>query len=163
MTLWGRKVVVVDDDVDALEMASAVLRMAGAEAYLVSAPGQALATVLGVGPDVLLVDIAMPEQDGFALLRKLRTLSPEKGGRVAAATVSGLALEDGWRQAWRDAGFQEHLPKPYEPQALVEVVARLARGPVERRRGQVAPAVWGHGARDRRREVRWHEASVGGP
>src|SRR6186713_1487040 len=84
MGIWGSKVVAVDDDLDTLDLVRIILRAQGAQVVGVSAPGEALSTVIGVMPDVLLIDIAMPDEDGLALIRKVRTLSPEKGGRIPA-------------------------------------------------------------------------------
>src|SRR5688572_33022138 len=91
MGIWGTRVVVVDDDTDTLDLLSVILREQGAEVVPVDHSGAALATILGVMPDVLLVDIAMPGLDGVSLIRKLRSLSPERGGRIPAATVTASA------------------------------------------------------------------------
>ena len=106
----------------------------------VSTPGEALSTVIGVMPDVLLVDIAMPGEDGLALIRKVRTLSPEKGGRIPAATLTACACLPERLAEWRRAGFQRHVPKPFAPQDLIAIVAELAGRVVERRTNALVPA-----------------------
>ena len=133
MGIWGRRVVVVDDDIDTLDLLSAILRDQGAEVVPVDHPGAALATILGVMPDVLLVDISMPGLDGVTLIRKLRSLPPERGGRIPAATVSAAANTAEEIATWKAAGFQQHVQKPFAPPAIVEVVAELAGTWVERR------------------------------
>lgn len=133
MGVWGRRVVVIDDDTDTLEILSRLLRDHGADVVAVDQPGAALATILGVMPDVLLVDIAMPGLDGVTLIRKLRSLSPERGGRIPAATLSASSPDEEELAAWRAAGFQKHIGKPFDPLAVVAVVEELAGCTVERR------------------------------
>lgn len=133
MGIWGRRVVVVDDDTDTLDLLGAILREHGAEVIPVDQPGAALATILGVMPDVVLIDIAMPGLDGVSLIRKLRSLSPERGGRIPAATVSAAANTDDEIALWQAAGFQKHVRKPFPPPDIVAVVEDLAGKWVERR------------------------------
>lgn len=133
MGIWGRRVVVVDDDNDTLDLLSEILREQGAEVVAVDHPGAALATILGVMPDVLLVDIAMPGLDGVSLIRKLRSLPPERGGRIPAASVSAAANSAEEIAVWHAAGFQKHVQKPFPPPAIVAVVEELAGKWVERR------------------------------
>jgi len=155
MGLWGSRVVAVDDDVDAIERLRAILVAGGVQFVGVTAPGEALATVIGVMPDVLLVEVAMPEESGLALIRKVRTLSPEKGGRIPAATVTAHAAPEAVLDEWRRAGFQRHLAKPFTPDALLSLVDELAGRIVERRSGALAAPWWpGRGRRERRRETR---------
>ena len=133
MGIWGRRVVVIDDDTDTLEILGRLLRDHGADVVAVDHPGAALATILGVMPDVLLVDIAMPGLDGVSLIRKLRSLSPERGGRIPAATLSASSPDAEELAGWRAAGFQKHIGKPFDPAAVVAVVEELAGHWVERR------------------------------
>jgi len=122
MGIWAQRVVVIDDDTDTLEILSRLLRDQGAEVVAVDHAGAALATILGVMPDVLLVDIAMPGLDGVSLIRKLRSLSPERGGRIPAATLSASSPDAEERAGWRAAGFQAHIGKPFDPAAVVALV-----------------------------------------
>jgi CheY-like chemotaxis protein len=155
MGIWGSRVVVVDDDPATLDIASAVFDAAGAQLVAVQAPGEALSTVIGVMPDVLLVDIAMPGEDGLSLLRKVRTLSPEKGGRIPAATLTACLPTPERLEEWRRAGFQRHICKPLVPEDLLRTVEALAGRVVERRTNTLVPAAWpGDVRRDRRREWR---------
>lgn len=153
MGIWGCRVVVVDDDLDTLEILSQLLRDQGADVVAVDQPGAALATILGVMPDVLLVDIAMPGLDGVSLIRKLRSLSPERGGRIPAATVSAAAHTEEEIALWRGAGFQKHIRKPFPPQEVVAVVAELAGHWVERRAMALDRCAWPT-PRERRSEQR---------
>ena len=133
MGIWGSRIVVIDDDADTLEILSRLLRDHGADVVAVEHPGAALATILGVMPDVLLIDIAMPDLDGVSLIRMLRSLSPERGGRIPAATLSASSPDAEELEVWRAAGFQKHIGKPFLPSAVVAVVEELAGHWVERR------------------------------
>jgi CheY-like chemotaxis protein len=81
-------------------------------------------------PDVIVSDIDMPGEDGYALIQQVRMLPPENGGKVPAAALTAYArVEDRLRAL--AAGYQSHLPKPVEPAELAAVVATLARGVVK--------------------------------
>ena len=74
---------------------------------------------------MLISDIAMPEQDGYALIRAIRARSPEQGGDIPAAALTAYAkIED--RVRILAAGFQMYLSKPADPSELIAVVASLA-------------------------------------
>ncbi|HYU41667.1 MAG TPA: response regulator [Vicinamibacteria bacterium] len=155
MGIWGSNVVVVDDDFDTLELIRVLLRAQGAQVVGVSTPGEALTTVIGVMPEVLLVDIAMPGEDGLSLIRKVRTLSPEKGGRIPAATLTACPGVPERLAEWRRAGFQRHVPKPLAPDDLIAIVDELAGRVVERRTSVLLPAALPTDVRrERRREQR---------
>jgi CheY-like chemotaxis protein len=155
MGIWGARVLAVDDDLESLEALSRVLGIRGAQVITVSSPGAALATVIGVVPDVLVVDVNMPGQDGIGLVSVIRSLSPEKGGQIPAITLSGSTLVGERLEAWRNAGFQGHFVKPFDAAALVALVDRLAGHAVERRRRALDRRQWPRDvARDRRAEVR---------
>jgi CheY-like chemotaxis protein len=86
----------------------------------------ALAAFERVSPDVVVSDLGMPGKDGHALIRRLRELPPERGGRVRAVAVTAYArLED--RDAALAAGYDRHLAKPIDPIDLAIAVAELAR------------------------------------
>jgi CheY-like chemotaxis protein len=151
MELWGARVVAVDDDPDTLEVVRLILQQRGAELIAEGAPGAALTTIVGVMPDALLVDISMPQLDGLALLRNLRRLSPEKGGRIPAATLSAAPVTPERLAAWRHCGFQAHVPKPFDPDALLACVALLVRSTVERRQELRPRDAWPGGVSRNRR------------
>ena len=88
----------------------------------------ALAVLSHADVDVLLADIAMPGQDGYDLIRATRALPSARARRIPAAAVTACARDDE-RQRVLAAGFQQHLAKPIELDALVQTVATLARGP----------------------------------
>jgi CheY-like chemotaxis protein len=89
-----------------------------------STPRAALATMGDWRPEVIVSDIAMPEEDGYAFIRQVRALPPEAGGRTPAVALTALARARDRVRALA-AGFQTHLPKPVDPNELVLAVANL--------------------------------------
>ena len=77
--------------------------------------------------DVLLADIAMPEEDGYALIRQVRSSAGRPNRAIPAAAVTAHARDDERRRALA-AGFHLHLAKPFEPGQLTRTVQALARG-----------------------------------
>ena len=123
--LSGLCVLVVEDHPDTLALLATVLELCGAEVVAVSTAHQALAVLERTVPDVLVSDIAMPGEDGYSLIRKVRALPPERGGRVPALAFTGFGHEYS-RAHSLAAGFQEHLIKTSGPAELVAAIARLA-------------------------------------
>jgi CheY-like chemotaxis protein len=76
-------------------------------------------------PDVIVSDIGMPDVDGYELLRRIRALGPERGGRVPAIALTAFARTEDRMRALR-AGFLVHVAKPVEPSELVATVASVA-------------------------------------
>jgi signal transduction histidine kinase/ActR/RegA family two-component response regulator len=124
--LAGLKVLVVDDAEDAREALSVLLGQYGARVTAVGSAEEALTVLERDRPHVLLSDIAMPDQDGYTLIRKVRALDPARGGTVPAAALTAYATPED-RQKALHAGYHDHLPKPVDPAVLVETVASLAR------------------------------------
>jgi len=122
--LYGLKILVVDDDVDTRELIEWVLKRVGAEVTSVGSAREALEILERDRPHLLASDIAMPVEDGYALLKKIRALPPERGGRIPAIALTAHSLVQDRLQSLR-AGFQSHVPKPVVPEALVEVVASI--------------------------------------
>jgi CheY-like chemotaxis protein len=91
----------------------------------VPSAADALAAIERERPDVLQSDIEMPRQNGYELIRRLRELPAERGGRIAAAALTAYARPEDRLEALR-AGFQFHMAKPVDPRDLVMVVASLA-------------------------------------
>ena len=127
LNLRGIRVLVVDDEPDARETLTEILEHCEAEVLAVSSAGEALRELEKFKPHVLLSDIGMPGEDGYALIRRVRELPPERGGRVPAAALTAFARGEDRRRALL-AGFQMHVPKPVEVNELATVVATLARG-----------------------------------
>ena len=122
--LYGLKILVVDDDVDTRELIEWVLKRVGAEVTSVGSAREALDVLEREKAHLLVSDIAMPEEDGYGLLRKIRALPPERGGRIPAIALTAHSLVQDRLQSLR-AGFQSHVPKPVVPEELVEVVASI--------------------------------------
>jgi signal transduction histidine kinase/ActR/RegA family two-component response regulator len=128
-TLRGVRVLVIDDDVDALDLFTRVLEMAHAKVTAVSSAQAALLTLPTWKPHVLVSDIGMPDEDGYALIRKIRRRPPELGGNVPALAVTAYASVDDIKLALA-AGFDAHRSKPIGPAELIVAVSELARGVV---------------------------------
>jgi CheY-like chemotaxis protein len=133
-TLDGLRVLVVEDDNDTREVLTLGLSLYGADVVAVSSASDAMKELEKSTPDVMLSDIGLPDEDGLALIRRVRKLSPSRGGRVPAVAVTAFTLRDDAEEATR-AGFQRHFRKPVETQDLFGAVAALAEaGRIERRR-----------------------------
>jgi len=123
--LTGLRVLVVEDDLDVQLFLCLSLQQFGAEVEGAASAPEAMEILPKFKPHVLVSDIAMPGEDGNALIRRIRLLSQGEGGSVPAMAVTALsATEDRSRALW--AGFQMYVRKPVDPQDLAERVARLA-------------------------------------
>jgi hypothetical protein len=126
-TLNGVKVLVVDDEADARDFITMVLAECGAQVKAVASAIETLEAIPQWKPDVLVSDIGMPAEDGYSLIRKVRALAPERGGKVPAIALTAYARVEDRIQAL-SAGFQQHVTKPVEPAELAAVVANLWEG-----------------------------------
>jgi CheY-like chemotaxis protein len=118
-------VLVVDDDEDVREALKRILQESGARVMGAASAREAFALVGTLHPDVILSDIAMPEEDGLSFIRRVRRLPQRYGGRIPAAALSAYAGAEDRKQALL-AGYQEHVRKPIEPAQLLAVIARVA-------------------------------------
>lgn len=123
-SLTGLRVLVVDDEADARELIAAILGEYGAEVTAVASAGEALETLQHFKPNVLVSDIGMPGEDGYALIRNVRTLDAEQGGQIPAVALTAYARAEE-RILALTAGFQRHVPKPVNPEELAAIVANL--------------------------------------
>lgn len=121
--LEGVRVLVVDDETDARDLAAMVLTQAGAEVREASSATEALRLLARHRPDVVVSDIGMPGQDGHSLIRTIRDL-PSPLGSIRAMAVTAFARSED-RHRSLDAGFDMHVVKPVDPTNLVGSVARL--------------------------------------
>jgi PAS domain S-box-containing protein len=126
--LDGLSVLVVDDELDARDLVSATFQGAGAIVHQAASASEALGQIEAHHPAILVSDIGMPHEDGYALLRKIRALPAERGGRIPALALTAYARPDDAARAL-EAGYQRHVCKPVDPFELVEVVAELAGFP----------------------------------
>ena len=122
--LDGLRLLIVDDEEDALMLVAEVLRERGAEVHAATSVNEALAKFETVRPDVLVSDIGMPHEDGYSLIRRIRLLPAERGGRTPSVALTAYAREEDAQRAFA-AGYQQHVVKPVEPEHLVNVVANL--------------------------------------
>jgi PAS domain S-box-containing protein len=122
--LIGIRILVVDDEPDAREMLRAVFERSGADVITASSARDALEVLPAVKPNVLVSDIGMPDEDGYALIRKIRALPPEEGGNIPAIALTGyVRVEERMRAL--EAGYQMFVPKPVEASELGSIIAGL--------------------------------------
>jgi CheY-like chemotaxis protein len=124
-TLDDVRVLVVEDDPDTLEMLRFVLDDCGASVATAASSREALDVFEKWHPDVLVSDIAMPEQDSYELIGKVRSRTPERGGNTPAVALTAYARTEDRARALA-AGFQLHVAKPVDPETLVTAVASLS-------------------------------------
>jgi PAS domain S-box-containing protein len=124
--LDGLKVLVVDDEIDTRELLKVGIERCGAEVTAVASASEALEAIRTVVPDVLISDIGMPETDGYELIRRVRTLPDDGGGKIPAIALTAYARVEDRMQALR-AGYHMHVPKPVELAELVAVAASLVQ------------------------------------
>jgi CheY-like chemotaxis protein len=124
-TLKGIQILVVEDDLDTRELLTTILERCGAQVRAVSSARAAIEEIVRTAPDVLVSDIGMPDENGYELIKKVRSLDPDKGGRVPAVALTAYAAAADRRRALL-AGFQTHLAKPVEPDELLAVIASLS-------------------------------------
>lgn len=128
--LTNLSAIVVEDDIDTRYMVLFLLKNAGMRAASFPNTAEAFIALQESTPDVLISDIGMPEEDGLAFIRKVRSLPVEKGGQVKAIALTAFASDDE-RAAAIQAGYQIHVPKPIDPQTLLAAVSRLVNGHVK--------------------------------
>jgi signal transduction histidine kinase/DNA-binding response OmpR family regulator len=122
--LAGLRVVIVDDEPDARDLLSRTLTRLGVEVLAVGSAAAAFEALGKFQPHVLVCDIAMPEEDGYSLIRRVRLLADEQRAKVPAIAVTAFAREEDRLRAL-SAGFQMYATKPIEPSEFVELVAVL--------------------------------------
>ena len=123
--LEGLRVLFVDDDLRTREAVLEVLHLAGAQVTLAASAAEGRSAIAAFHPQVILCDIAMPDEDGYSFIRQLRGASVEQGGAIPALALTALAAEEDRRRALA-AGFQMHLAKPIDIDRLREAVRTLS-------------------------------------
>ncbi len=124
--LSGVNVLLVDDDSDTLTLMATALKRRQANVTAVSSAGEAIQAIRQKRPDVLVSDIAMPGEDGYGLIEKVRSLENGDTQNIPAVAITAYAKEED-RERALSSGFQIYLAKPVELTELVSVVARAAR------------------------------------
>ena len=130
--LKGIHVLLVDDDQDTLRLMSAALAQGEAKVTAVSSAEAALEMLKSLTPDVLISDIAMPNEDGYQLLAKVRALNLDHLRLLPAVAITAYAREEDRLQAFA-SGFQAYLAKPIELSELITVVAEAVKVAESRR------------------------------
>jgi CheY-like chemotaxis protein len=119
----GRRVLVVDDNVDAADSIAKILRLFGHDVRCEYDGPAALAAARDYAPDVIVLDIGLPGMDGYEVAKRLRAM--EGGHRPRVVAVTGYGQEED-RLRSRASGFDQHLTKPVDPEALQAFVASAA-------------------------------------
>jgi PAS domain S-box-containing protein len=122
--LSGARVLIVEDESDTRELLALLLSQQGARTITVSVAEEAFAALRQWKPDLLISDLAMPDHDGYWLIRRVRELTAIEGGGIPAIALTAYArAEDRTRSL--EAGFHLHLTKPFEPEELIRAAAQL--------------------------------------
>jgi CheY-like chemotaxis protein len=124
--LHGVHVLAIDDEADSLTLLRIVLETAGATVTTSSAPAEALRSIEEAAPDAVIIDLGMPEMDGFEVIRAVRQSTNPAIRDVPAAALTAFARSEDRTRALR-SGFEMHLAKPVDPGELVASVLTLVR------------------------------------
>jgi CheY-like chemotaxis protein len=127
--LDGERILVVDDDKDSAEWVAELLHTAGAEVRIVHSAAEGVEAVRTWRPNLLISDIGMPGEDGYALMKRVRALDPKEGRQTPALALTAHARPDDRVRAL-SVGYQMHAAKPIDPIELLIVSASLLNRPV---------------------------------
>src|SRR6185503_13747974 len=122
--LDGLHILLVEDDDDSRKLLGTMLKRYGAKVTSTKSAAEALDVFENEVPDVIISDIGMPDQDGYELIRKLRALPVEKGGKVPAIALTGYASRKD-RERALSSGYHQHIAKPIEQVDLINTIAAL--------------------------------------
>jgi PAS domain S-box-containing protein len=122
--LDGVRMLLVEDNSDTRDMLKFIFDESGAEVIAAASVDEALEALERFRPDALVSDIAMPDRDGYELIREVRSREPERGGKIPAVAITASARAED-RMRVLAAGFQMHVAKPIAPDELIAVVASL--------------------------------------
>jgi PAS domain S-box-containing protein len=125
--LDGFRIMVVEDDPDSREVLQLFLEQSGAgvnSASNAKAAWDMLVTDGSFKPDLIISDLAMPEEDGYSLMSRIRALPPEAGGRLPSIALSAFTTEESRKKAF-DSGFQLYSSKPFDPDQLISQIRQL--------------------------------------
>jgi CheY-like chemotaxis protein len=123
--LVGLKVIVVDDDEDTVDMFAVALSACGASVTTATTAVAALELVREIRPNVILSDIAMPDEDGYWLVGAIRELRDDEMRRTPVVAATAYSYEHSRARALA-AGFNDHLQKPVDPETLCRTIAKAA-------------------------------------
>jgi signal transduction histidine kinase len=122
--LKGLRLLAVDDHPETLDLISMLLQKAGAKVFKANSAAEAYDKLFEVRPDVLISDISMPVEDGYSLIKRIRSLPVEKGGSIPAVAVTAFTRDIDRKKAIQ-AGFHAHLGKPVDRLQLVDTIQKL--------------------------------------
>jgi len=125
LPLRGRRVLAVDDDASTQDLVATMLLMYGVSVRTAGRASDAIQILSEWRPDVLLTDIAMPGEDGYALIRRVRAL-PSSIGEIPAVALTAYTDPQSVQDAFA-AGFDAHLGKPLEPHVLADALTKVLR------------------------------------
>ena len=134
----------LDDDPDARDVITLTLRQAGAEVRAVASGAELIAMLdqelPATGPDILLMDLAMPDEDGFTVLARVRELERRKEVPAASAipAIAVTAFTEVRRDRVLEQGFVDHVAKPIDPARLISAIRHAMRGQRDRRSAGLA-------------------------
>jgi two-component system CheB/CheR fusion protein len=123
--LDGLRVLIVENEADTGRMLAQILNDRGADVIHVETAAAALAALEQRAVHLIVSDIGMPDGDGYELIRRVRSLAVDGGGRIPAIALTAFAREEDMHRAL-EAGFDVHIAKPIDPAELVRVVSRIA-------------------------------------
>jgi CheY-like chemotaxis protein len=123
-SLRGVRVLIVDDEPDSRELLAELLQEAGMLVDAAATVSEAFDALMANRPDVIISDIGMPYENGYAFLRNLRQVLPEDGGTIPALALTGFARPEDRERAFA-SGFNLHLAKPIDRDQVLEALHEL--------------------------------------
>ncbi len=127
--LTGIKILIVEDDSDSREVLQLFLEQNGARVNSVESAHKAINSLndaAGDLPDIIISDLAMPEEDGYSLLTRIRESGKAEIRHIPALALSAFATNDNKQRAF-NAGFQKYHTKPFEPDVIVQDIIQLVK------------------------------------
>ena len=124
--LKGIHVLVVEDDDDTRELLRVLLETQGSAVTATASVQEALSAYDSCLPNVIVADIGMPDYNGYALIGRVRARDRERGGNIIPAIALTAFTTATDRDTILSAGFQVHVPKPFEPSSLISLISKLA-------------------------------------
>ena len=125
--LAGVRILLVDDDKDSLEMVAFILRAEKAQVTLATSADEAMNVILSTTFDLLISDIAMPDRDGYWLIKQIRSMTASRGGTIPAVALTAHASK-ATQEAVLAAGYQLRIAKPADPDALLAHLQAVLAG-----------------------------------
>jgi DNA-binding response OmpR family regulator len=117
-----KKIMIIEDDADVLAVLGDLLRTYGYEAHLFSAGENALAVIEEILPDVVIMDLMMPEMNGFDICKKIRSMNISRN--IPMIAITGYDSADNRNRIF-DAGIDDYLPKPFDVKELLKKISDL--------------------------------------